>query len=262
MSSGKSLGAMNPRPTKTLGNNKTLAGQPIAQPSSSEATHVIKPSGTPAPQSSVSKEIPSVHNDDKQYGLTAFINTVHKMVGSFANLNSQVIEQNFKVAMGNGMSVDDRSVPFECADYVISNLGYIIMGIVLDKDFKQAFIDAVLIEVNIDSKDDDAKKTMRENMKVKRETKSLGSVVIGITSFTHEMEVNLFERMTQSFNDLDSFSGEFDAEVKKMTEEDKSEYGFIFSNWMYLIRAFTHNEKFLSYVIAVIEKVKTLVNTK
>ena len=43
---------------------------------------------------------------------------------------------------------------------------------------------------------------------------------------------------------------------EELTEEEKLQYGFIFSNFMYLIRAFTHNDVFMSYVVTVIENVK------
>ena len=85
---------------------------------------------------------------------------------------------------------------------------------------------------------------------------SLGSIVIGVTSFTPAVVAELMTKMENGFTELDKYSAEFDNAVAKLTNEQKLEYGFIVSNWMYLIRAFNKNDLFLSYVITVVEKVK------
>ena len=96
-------------------------------------------------------------------------------------------------------------------------------------------------------------------MKDHSEYKSIGSIVIGITGFTPATEERFMNEMSNGYAELDRYADEFDAAVDKLTNEQKLELGFIFSNFMYLIRAFTHNDYFMSYVVTVIEKVKATI---
>ena len=92
--------------------------------------------------------------------------------------------------------------------------------------------------------------------------KSTGSVVFGITAFKPEVELAMIDRMQKGFSDLMPYSDEFDSAVNGLSNDQKVEYGYIFSNFMYLIRAFTHNDVFMKHVITVIEGVKKLTNTQ
>ncbi|MBO5434696.1 hypothetical protein J6A31_02595 [bacterium] len=270
MTNGKSLGASpNARPNKSL-NQRPAGLQPREvqrqMPSSGQAVLPKKPLGSssqPVAQTASVANLSATANVSSQVTSTNkdvvdFVNVLRNMVGSFAILNEDTINKNLRLAAGKGMSNEDRTVSFECAEYLISNLAYIFMGLVLDKNFKTAFLDSLMIELQFDSKPDDVKKKTREEMKDKTQYKSSGSIVIGVTSFMPAVETELMNKMQAGFTALDAYADEFDAETAKLTNEQKVEFGFIFSNFMYLIRAFTHNDMFMSYVITVIEKVKSM----
>lgn len=188
--------------------------------------------------------------------VSSFVGVMRSMVSPFAILSDEVIQKNLDLASGKGMSNDDRTVSFECADYLMSNLAYIFMGLVLDAEFKDSFIQAILVETKLDEQDEAAKAKVRETMKDTHEYKSAGAIVIGVTTFVSSIVNDLMNKMQDSFDALDDFTDEFDKAVDALSEDQRIEYGFIFSNFMYLIRAFTHNDMFLSYVITVIEGVK------
>lgn len=271
---GKSLSSMNARPGKSL----NARPGPIAAPSTPiPATAAVKTQ--PAPQTQTYSQPKNVAPVKVQSTVrpqpaaavaqTApanaadvpdFVGVMRSMVGGFAILSEDTIQQNLKLASGQGMTADDRTVSFECADYLMSNLGYIFMGLVLDTNFKNAFMESLTVELNIDKQADDVKKKTRESMKDPHAYESTGSIILGVTTFTPDIETMLMNKMQKSFDALDGYADEFDSEVAKLTDQQKMEYGFIFSNFMYLIRAFTHNDLFMSYVITVIEKVKGIIN--
>ena len=58
---------------------------------------------------------------------------------------------------------------------------------------------------------------------------------------------------------MDPFQKEFDEAAAKLAMEKRVELGFIFSNFMYLVRAFSYNEVFFSYVTNVVERVQASV---
>lgn len=277
---GKSLSSMNARPGKslnarpgTVAASAPIAAQPSTpvtktQPAPQTQTYSQPKNVAPVKvQSTVHPQAASTVN--KTVAQTApanvadmpdFVAVMRSMVGGFAILSEDTIQQNLKLASGQGMTADDRTISFECADYLMSNLGYIFMGLVLDTNFKNAFMESLTVELNIDKQADDVKKKTRESMKDPHAYESTGSIILGVTTFTPDIETILMNKMQKSFDALDGYADEFDSEVAKLTDQQKMEYGFIFSNFMYLIRAFTHNDLFMSYVITVIEKVKGIIN--
>lgn len=269
---------LNARPARSLNQRPSAASKSIPQSKYPAANTQRPPSPysaqkTPAsmPQKQSQKPVQPPQQTantlsapkQSSTAVSSFVGVMRSMVSSFAILSDEVIQKNLDLASGKGMSNDDRTVSFECADYLMSNLAFIFMGLVLDKDFKDAFVQSVIVEMNLDKSSDDDKAKVRKSMKDTHEYESMGSIVIGVTTFVSSISTDLMNKMQDSFDKLDSFADEFESEVAKLTEDQKVEYGFIFSNFMYLIRAFTHNDMFLSYVITVIEKVKeTIKNTK
>jgi RNAse (barnase) inhibitor barstar len=207
-------------------------------------------------KSNVVQESPKEVNEA---AIENFVSILKSIVEPFAIVSEDVVKKNIDLACGHGMSADDRTISFECAEYLMANFAYIIMGLVLDNQFKDTFMDCLKIELQIDSKPEDVVKKIRDEMKDHSEYKSIGSIVIGITGFTPATEERFMNEMSNGYAELDRYADEFDAAVDKLTNEQKLELGFIFSNFMYLIRAFTHNDYFMSYVVTVIEKVKATI---
>ena len=186
------------------------------------------------------------------------ISAFRSVVSPFAVLNDKVIQKNYDLASGIGMSNDDRTVSFEVASYLMMNMGYMFMGLVLDDSFKDAFSSAVLVEINLDEKTPEEIKKARAEMQAEQPATSDGSIVLGVTSFIPRVSEFFMTKLHESFDALSSYGDEFGDAVKNLSYDYKLELGFIFSNFMYLIRAFTHNRIFLGYVTTVVEKVKEL----
>lgn len=267
--------SLNQRPVKQLDNTQSYS-QPQPVLSQNIKPHAMSPvvplvKGSPSqapltkntfmgqisPVTTKSTNIP----DTAENPISAFVVQLRDMVGAFAILSDDVIAQNAQMALG-GFSADDRTVSFECADYLMSNMGFIFMGLVLDTNFKNAFKESLKVELQIDSQSPDIKAATRAKMQNPKQYKFNGSMVIGMTEFLPEVKDLLLRKMHASFSALDEFADEFETEIQHLTREQKIEYGFIFSNFMYLIRAFTHNDLFMSYVISVIEKVKAMTGNK
>lgn len=264
--------SLNPRPAKQLGpsTNTTPAGQAVQTqhiPPAMPKQTVPPTKGKSVPrtedkaafmgqQSSVTSGA-TVVADTSVNPLAVFVVQMKNMVGAFAILSDDVIAENLKMALG-GFSSEDRTMPYEVADYLMSNMGFIFMGLVLDENFKNSFKESLKIELNIDKQPDHIKEATRKKMGDPKKYTSRGSMVIGTSDFLPEVKAALSKKMQDSFDRLDGFAEEFDNEIKNLTRTQKLEYGFIFSNFMYLARAFTHNDMFMSYVISVIEKVKAL----
>ena len=274
--------SLNQRPAKQLGSLPNTQGTPAvstAQPlqgaqSTVAPRQLVPPTkGVSAPpednksaflgqKAAVTSNATVVADTGSVNPLAVFVVQMKNMVSAFAILSDDVISENLKMALG-GFSAEDRTMPYEVADYLMSNMGFIFMGLVLDENFKNSFKESLKIELNIDKQADNIKEATRKKMGNPKKYESRGAMVIGTSDFLPEVKAALSKKMQDSFNQLDGFAEEFDSEIKNLTRTQKLEYGFIFSNFMYLARAFTHNDMFMSYVISVIEKVKAItVNAK
>lgn len=266
--------SLNQRPAKQLGSLPNTQGTNIPQSSQSLQKQVVPQ--TRGIQTNVSdgksaflgqKEAATsnttvIPDTSSVNPLAVFIVQMKNMVSAFAILSDDVIAENLKMALG-GFSAEDRTMPYEVAEYLMSNMGFIFMGLVLDENFKNSFKESLKIELNIDKQAANIKEATRKKMGDPKKYESKGAMVIGTSDFLPEVKTSLSKKMQDSFNQLDGFADEFDSEIKNLTRTQKLEYGFIFSNFMYLARAFTHNDTFMSYVISVIEKVKSItVNAK
>ena len=228
---------------------KSMGGAAPVRPTPSQQTATAQ---APA-QSSIAMD------DVARDAMADFVSVMKEMVGGFALLSDEVINNNLKMAAGNGMSIDDRTISFECAQYVMSNFAYICMGLVFDVNFRDSFVQSLSLELNIDSLPTSEKEQLRASMKDNQPYKSDGSIVLGLTTFTPMVEKDLMDKMMAGFAKLDPYADEFDNQVANLTQQDKVNLGFIFSNFMFLIRAFTHNDMFMGYVVTVIERVKETV---
>ena len=270
---GKSFGSVNQRPSnvnqRPSGFNQRPANNQYQTPPPTQPNNVVMAKtigNTPAPQAApqAAKTAPPVSQNTSanDAAMGSFISAMKTMVGSFAYISDEVITTNTKLAQGEGMTIDDRKIPFECAQYIMSNFGFICMGLVFDASFKESFVHAVTAEQNIDALPEEEKKQIRAGMTDPNSYQSDGFIILGMTTFTPAIDKQLQADMMSSFDKLEPYAKEFDEAVYALDDQAKLENGFIFSNWMYLIRAFTHNDMFMSYVITVIEKVKETIGVK
>lgn len=234
--------------------NNTIVNNPASQP----VKQTVKPvqnagSVTRTIRSNISQAANVSEIDET-------VEVMRAMVGGFANIDDATIKKNIELLGSNGMSNEDKTISFECVDYLMSNFGYIVMGLVLDAAFKDAFVEAVSCEVQIDTSPEDIKQEARKNMHADITYESKGSIILGVTTFMPATQKSLFDKMQKSFDELDPYANEFDDAVEKLSNDAKNEYGFIFSNFAYMMRAFTHNNLFMTYVITVVDKVKSLIN--
>ena len=259
----KTLGSMNQRPMNSRPMNArpdssavkpTVPGTPVKNMQRQAPAKPFTPNAGPssfAPKQTAAstQEKP----DDAISNVTAMLN---EFAGSFATLDDATIRRNVDLAAGIGMTAEDRTIPYEVADYFIGNLAYIIMLVIFNKSIKQEFMDAVALEIQLDSKSEEERKKIRFGMKSPTQPTYTASIVFGVTSFSTQLEEIISMKMQRGFTNLDKYSDEFDQKVNALTAEEKLEYGFIVSNWMYLIRAVTHNDIFSSHLVTVIEQIK------
>ncbi len=251
---------LNARPNKNAARSgKTLGGKQTAVIEKEQTTEKISQPEAVQQAVPLSEKISVPAGSD---AVEAFVKKMREMVEPFAYMDDDIIRKNTDLAVGNGMSADDRTISFECAHYIMTNLAYIFMGVVLDESFRNTFVECLNVEIEFDKKSEEQKKKIRDKMKDKKPYDSMGSIVIGVSSFSPLVDKLFSAGLAEGFDTLEKHEDEFDSAVEALTDEEKTKLGFLFSNWMYLIRAFTHNDLFMSYIVTVIEKVKGILNNR
>lgn len=226
--------------------NSALSSQKKSVIPIDQAVAMNKPAGA-----IVDKMTPEVVNQ----GIQNLVKAMRNMVGSFAILQEAVIAENIVLA-NRGMTMEERTVPYECAEYLISNSAFIFTALVAEGSVREAFVDAVMYEQELDKLPEAEKEKKRKSMRDPRPYPSKGSMVIGVSTFSAELTEFMMQRMTVGYEALSPYSDEFDSMVDALDNDAKIQLGFVFSNFMYLIRAFTHNDLFMAYVITMIDNSK------
>ena len=278
---GKTLG-MNPRPggmnarpapaqapqapqafgrpgSQAPGSQRQMAPGPVRQPAQGSTVKAMpgQPLDNMRERAPAARQLDKAAFDAQKADAAAgLVEMLRNMTGGFAILSDEVLNNNLRLMTSGGMSYEDRTLSFECAEYVMANMAYMFMGLVLDPNFKKQFIDALNVELQIDDQPANVREQTRASMKDGKPFASKGSIVLGVTQFVPAIQDDLSRKMSEGFTKLDPYAAEFDAAVSAMSVEEKVQIGFIVSNFMYLIRAFSKNDMFMSYVVTVIEKVK------
>lgn len=256
----KKLGGINQRPDGF--NRRPVQGTGINQrPQKAPEKPFVKAGDkVPVNKENIKPAVSGAPDDKEMTGaesVISFVNALIKMVEPFALVNADIIKENVDQMVGAGtMTYEDRTVSYDCVNYVMSNMAYILSGLIMQPAFKTEFVNAVYAEKYLDTVSTERKAELRKAMTNPNKPVSRGSIVLGETQFAQKIEENLKAKMGASFDTMSRFDSEVAQTAAALDNEYKLELGYVFSNWMYLIRAFNKNDDFMGKVISVIEDFK------
>lgn len=184
---------------------------------------------------------------------------LHNLFSDIAYLDPDVVRYNIELAGPDGMPIEERSIRLELANYLFKHFAVIYFGLVMSSSVRDAFVRAVETEIGLEGASDEDLKEIRKAMKSSNPVKkpSKGNYVVDFSVDYNEniyriINRRIYDSMIQ-FEDFDEALNEF---AIKLTREDMIYLGFIFSNFMYLIRAFICNEIFVDYVKSMVSEVE------
>ena len=181
------------------------------------------------------------------------------MAVQFGNLDMDMLTANDKLAQ-EGLRPEERVVYFEAADYLASNFGYIMAALCLDyKNIRNIIIDNINVELDLDRMSEDKRKELRKKMNEKPAFKANPySMAIGITNFSNYVSAGFEQEADAGFNKIKGSKLEkmVDEAVTKFGDKERSVLGFIFSEYIYFVRAFNHNAKFTFEFMKLIDDLK------
>ena len=85
---------------------------------------------------------------------------------------------------------------------------------------------------------------------------SKGNFVVNFGAYNEKVYKKLNGKLADSFDSVVQFNDAITAIAADLGEKERSEIGFVSSNFMYLIRAFSKNHLFTNYTKSVIHTVQ------
>ena len=191
-----------------------------------------------------------------EYAETAVIQLLSDIFLGVAYFDADTLQDNVLLACAGGAPKDLRTIKVEIADYLLSNFGVIFMGLIINEEFRDIFVEATSIEVAFDSKDPEFIKNIRSSMKVDSEKPFTGNFVINLENYNNNIYQKVVTKISDSFRRVESYNDAVDMFINELSDRAMMDIGFCFSNFMYVFRAFANNPAFFSYVKKVVESVK------
>ena len=80
-------------------------------------------------------------------------------------MDPDTVEDNILLGCEGGSSEDDRSINAELADYLTSNFSLIFTELLVNRDFRNTFMEAVTVEIELTNRDAACVRKVRAIMK-------------------------------------------------------------------------------------------------
>ena len=201
-----------------------------------------------------------MYNDAKVDDLSE--NAIVQMLAGLFNDVTYMIPEDVRHSIQcmseGGFSVEDRTYKTSVINYLISRFSLIFVGLLSNHEFRQAFIDAIAMEQNLEDQTPEQQAEIRADMntvKIKN-AESSPRMVVNFSHYNDSVFKKINAKLLESFNKMDGYDDAIDDMINHQTEDCKDEFGYIVSNFAYLIKAFDKDTVFFAYVSSVLKHVQ------
>lgn len=185
----------------------------------------------------------------------ACLELLNNLFGSIAYIDPQAVKHNLELASG-AMPAADRKIDAGLAHRLVDDFSVIFAKLVMDADFRHMFREATKIEIKLDSMDQNTVNQFRNETKVESTAGDSVAVTVDLSRYDDCVYQSLYRDFSRSFTKIRKYDALLCDLIAELSPEDKSEMGFVVSNFMYTFRAFAKNEQFRSLIIRILDIVK------
>lgn len=202
-----------------------------------------------------------MYNDVKVDNLAenAVVQLLAGLFNDVAYMTPVDVKHNIECMTEGGFSLEDRTCKSTVINYLLSRFSLIFVGLLSNKEFREAFIDAIVMEQNLEDQSPQQQKEIRNDMNTVQMKTSATAVdmVLDFGRFNDELYKKINAKLLDSFNKMDGYDAAIDEIIKRQSADCKDQIGFIVSNFAYLLRAFDKDMVFFAYVSSVLKQVQT-----
>ena len=117
----------------------------------------------------------------------AVVELLSNIFNSIAYMDPETVRRNLELGSEGGMSEQDRSIRMELGNYLMSHFSLIFIGLIVNQDFRDTFMEAVSVEIALDGKDADFVKKIRSEMKDDKVRDTKGNFVLNFSSYNDKI---------------------------------------------------------------------------
>lgn len=190
---------------------------------------------------------------------TAEKGTVELLANIFngiAYIDPDTVRYNIECASEGGFSIEDRTISVELANWIMNNFPFIFIGLIVNNDFRDTFIEAVSIELALDEKSDDFIASIRKEMNGGIVLESKSNFILNLGTYNDKIYRMINAELAKSFDNISVFNDTIDELIAALTDDNMIDIGYCVSNFAYLFRAFSKNSLFMNYTKSVVDSVK------
>lgn len=188
----------------------------------------------------------------------AVVQLLASLFNDVAYMTPEDVRHNIQCASEGGFPAEDRTYKASTMNYLLSRFSLVFVGLLSNAEFRKAFIDAIAMEQNIEDQTPEKQKEIRDDMNAIK-LKSNGNeakMVLNFSGYNDEVFKKINAKLFESFTKLDGYDAAIDDMIDHESEECKDEFGYIVSNFAYLLRAFDKDTIFFAYVSSVLKNVQ------
>lgn len=188
----------------------------------------------------------------------AVVNLFASLFNDMSRMVPVDIRHNLECLSEGGFSVEDRTFKKSTVNYLVSRFSLIFVGVLANKEFRTAFVDAIAMEQNLDDQTPEKQAEIRADMnsiKLKN-TDNNATITIDFSKFNDSVYRSLNKQLGKSLTKIDGYDDAIDEIIEHLSVDDKDVIGFIISNFAYLLRAFEKDVVFFAYVTSVLKSVQ------
>lgn len=186
----------------------------------------------------------------------AVVDLLANIFNGIAYMDPDTVRYNIERASDGGFAVEDRSIRMELANWLMSHFSLIFVGLLVNKDFRDTFMEAVSVEIALDDRPADFVMSIREEMKDPKPRESKGNFVLNFGEYNDSIYRKVNAKIANSFEKITPFNDAIDKLVADLSEDDMIDIGYCISNFAYLVRALSLNGLFATYVKSVVHSVQ------
>ena len=143
----------------------------------------------------------------------------------------------------------------ETADFILDNYVMLTMGLIVNEDFRNTFVEAVAIEIALDDMVEKRVADIRTEMGYQGIDKA-DCPVVNMDDYINYDDDEVESRINDSFQCVEAYNDAMAILIDELDDKAMEDIVFIDRNYMYLLRAFDLNPTFLDYVTTVVKNVK------
>ena len=188
----------------------------------------------------------------------AVVSLLSDIFSDITHLDAETVHANLQLGCRGGFSEADRSMRIELGNYIMSHFALILTGLLVNRDFRETFVEAVQLESALMNESSENVAKLREQMPDSvGDRVSKGNYVVDFSKYNDMIYRRINDKVLSSFDRVIPFEEILDSSVEALSADARADISIIVSNFMLLFRAFSKNGLFTDYVKDVLHTVKT-----